>query len=176
VAALYTIGHSVRAFDELVEVLRAHSIVTLVDIRSFPVSHRLPHFNRGSLDNTLPQAGFRYLWMKELGGRRAKIREDSPNLALRSPGFRNYADYMLTDQFQQGIRRLVQLAEQSPTSYMCAERIYLRCHRALVSDWLVAQGHDVFHIEGAGPAQPHKMLPEARVIEGEVIYRGNRLF
>ena len=93
---LHTIGHSTRTFDELVEALRAHSISTLVDIRSFPMSRRLPHFNRESLEKTLPEAAIRYVWMKELGGRRKKIRDDSPHIALRSPSFRNYADYMLT--------------------------------------------------------------------------------
>ena len=79
----------------------------LVDIRSFPMSRRLPHFNRESLESTLPAAGIRYVWMKELGGRRKKIRDDSPNMALRSSGFRNYADYMLTEEFQQGIAELI---------------------------------------------------------------------
>src|SRR6476661_3512994 len=100
-ATLYTIGHSTRTLDELVEVLRGHSIATLVDIRSFPMSRRLPHFNRESLESALPAVGIRYVWMKELGGRRKKIRNDSPNIALRSPSFRNYADYMLTDEFRQ---------------------------------------------------------------------------
>ena len=106
-ATLYTIGHSTRTFDELVEALRAHSISTLVDIRSFPMSRRLPHFNRESLEKTLPEAGIHYIWMKELGGRRKKIRDDSPNVALRSPSFRNYADYMLTEEFQQGMAQLI---------------------------------------------------------------------
>ena len=175
-ATLYTIGHSTRTFDELVEALRAHSISTLVDIRSFPVSRRLPHFNRESLEKTLPEAGVNYIWMKELGGRRRKIRDDSPNIALRSPSFRNYADYMLTEEFQRGIDRLTQLAAQSRTAYMCAERVYFHCHRMLVSDWLTAHGYEVQHIDGTGTVKPHKLLPEARLIEGELIYRGDRLF
>ena len=173
---LYTIGHSTRSLDELKEVLQAHSIATLVDIRAFPISRRLPHFNRESLEQTLPDAGIRYLWMKELGGRRNRIRDDSPNVALRNPSFRNYADYMLTAEFQRGAAHLVQLAEQSRTAYMCAERVYFHCHRMLVSDWLSAHGHEVLHIDGTGPVKPHTLLPEARVIDGEVIYRGDRLF
>jgi uncharacterized protein (DUF488 family) len=176
VATLYTIGHSTRTFDELVEALRAHSIASLVDIRSFPMSHRLPQFNRESLEKTLPEAGIGYRWMKELGGRRAKIREDSPNLALHSPGFRNYADYMLTEEFQRSITPLIQLARVSRTSYMCAERVHFRCHRMLVSDWLTAHGHEVLHIDGSGPPRRHTLLPEARVIEGDLIYRGDLLF
>ena len=175
-AILYTIGHSTRTLDELVEALRAHSIATLVDIRSFPMSRRLPHFNRESLEKTLPGAGIRYLWMKELGGRRNKIREDSPNVALRNPSFRNYADYMLTTEFRQGAAQLIQLAERSRTAYMCAERVYFHCHRMLVSDWLTAHGHEVLHIDGTGPVKAHTLLPEARLVDGELIYRGDRLF
>ena len=173
---LYTIGHSTRTLDELVVALRAHSIATLVDIRSFPMSRRLPHFNRELLEKTLPEAGIAYIWLRALGGRRNKILDDSPNVALRNPSFRNYADYMLTAEFQRGIDQLVQLAEKSRTAYMCAERVYFHCHRMLVSDWLTAHGHEVFHIDGTGPVTLHKLLPEARVIDGELIYRGGRLF
>ena len=174
-ATLYTIGHSTRSLDELIAVLQAHSIQTLVDIRSFPMSRRLPHFNREALETTLHEAGIRYIWLKELGGRRKKIREDSPNLALRNGSFRNYADYMLTEDFRRGIAELIKLAEQSRTAYMCAERVYFRCHRMLVSDWLVAHGHTVFHIDGTGPVKKHELMSEARMIDGQVIYRGDRL-
>jgi uncharacterized protein (DUF488 family) len=174
-ATLYTVGHSTRPLDELIEVLRAHSIVTLADIRSFPMSRRLPHFNRESLEKTLPAAGIRYVWMQGLGGRRKTIRDDSPNIALRNSSFRNYADYMLTKEFQLAAAELIRMAEQSRTAYMCAERVYFRCHRMLVSDWLVAHADEVLHIDGTGPAKPHKLLPEARVIDGELIYRGDLL-
>ena len=174
-ATLYTIGHSTRTFEEFLETLQAHSIQTLVDIRSIPMSRRLPHFNRESLGQTLPQNGIRYVWMKELGGRRKKILEDSPNVALRSPSFRNYADHMLGEEFHHAIAELIKTAEQSRTAYMCAERVYFRCHRMLVSDWLVAHGHEVLHIDGAGPVRPHKLMPEARLIDDQLIYRGDRL-
>lgn len=156
-------------------VLQAHSIQTLVDIRSFPMSRRLPHFNRESLEQGLPKAGIRYVWLKELGARRKKIRDDSPNVALRSASFRNYADYMLTAEFERGIAELIALAEHSRTAYMCAERVYFHCHRMLVSDWLVAHGHEVFHIDGAGPVKQHELMSEARLANGRVIYRGDRL-
>jgi len=174
-STLYTIGHSTRTLDELIEILRAHSIQTLVDIRSLPMSRRLPHFNRESLEKTLAEAGVRYVWMKDLGGRRKKIRDDSPHIALRSPSFRNYADYMLTAEFRGAIASLIELAEQSPTAYMCAERVYFRCHRMMVSDWLVGHGHQVLHIDGIGAAKPHNLMAEARVVENQIIYRGDRL-
>jgi uncharacterized protein (DUF488 family) len=176
VSTLYTIGHSTRSLDELISALRAHNIQTLVDIRSFPMSRRLPHFNRESLEQTRAQAGIRYIWMKDLGGMRKKIRDDSPNVALRNPSFRNYADHMLTPEFQRGISELLRLADQSRTAYMCAERVYFRCHRMLVSDWLVAHGHEVLHIDPDGPTRLHKLTPEARLVDDQLIYSGDRLF
>jgi uncharacterized protein (DUF488 family) len=174
-ATLYTIGHSTRTLDDLIESLRAHFIQTLADIRSFPMSRRLPHFNREALEKALPEVGIRYLWLKELGGRRRKIRDDSPHSALRSLSFRKYADYMLTPEFEHGVAELIKLAEKSPTAYMCAERVYFRCHRMLVSDWLVAHGHEVLHIDGPGPTRPHKAMAEGRLVDNQLIYRGDRL-
>jgi uncharacterized protein (DUF488 family) len=113
--------------------------------------------------------------MKDLGGRRKKSLEDSPNVALRNDSFRNYADYMLTLEFERAVADLVRLAEHSRTAYMCAERVYFKCHRMLVSDWLVAHGHEVLHIDDEKPVKPHKLMAEARVVDGKVIYRGDRL-
>jgi uncharacterized protein (DUF488 family) len=175
VATLYTIGHSTRALEELIAALRAHQIEALVDIRAFPMSRRLPQFNRESLEKSLPAAGIRYVWMKALGGYRKKAPEESPNVALRNQSFRNYADYMLTLEFEEAMNELVRLAEQSRTAYMCAERVYFRCHRMLVSDWLVAHGHEVLHIDAEGPVKPHRLMAEARTIEGRLVYRGDRL-
>ena len=110
---LHTIGHSTRTLDELVAALKAHGVATLVDIRAFPMSRRMPHFNRESLEVELPQRGIRYVWMKELGGHRKKIREDSPNTGLRNDSFRNYADYMLTEEFEKAIERLLEIAVET---------------------------------------------------------------
>jgi len=176
VATLYTIGHSTRSLDELVSALKAHSIETLVDIRAFPMSRRLPHFNRESLERSLPEQGIRYLWMKALGGYRKATGKDSPHTALRNANFRNYADYTLTPEFEQAASELIQIASVSRTAYMCAERVYFRCHRMIVSDWLVAHGHEILHIDAGDPARPHKLFAEARLIDGKVIYRGDNLF
>jgi uncharacterized protein (DUF488 family) len=176
VATLYTIGHSTRTFDELVSALKAHGIETLVDIRAFPMSRRLPYFNREALESSLPQHGIRYLWMKALGGYRKATRKDSPHSALRNASFRNYADYTLTPEFEHAAAELIQIAEASRTACMCAERVYFRCHRMIVSDWLVAHGHEVLHIDAEGPVRRHELLSEARVIDGQLIYRGDNLF
>ena len=174
-ARLYTIGHSTRPLEDLLQALQAHGIRTLVDIRAFPMSRRLPQFNRESLEQGLAAAGIRYVWMAALGGYRKKIREDSPHIGLRNASFRNYADYMLTEEFENAMAELIQLAKSSPTAYMCAERVYFRCHRMLVSDWLVGHGHEVMHIDGTGPVKAHRLTAEARMIDGELIYRGDRL-
>jgi uncharacterized protein (DUF488 family) len=174
-ATLFTIGHSTRTLEELIEALQAHGITTLVDIRAFPMSRRLPHFNRENLEKELPAAEIQYVWIKALGGYRKKTRSDSPNLALRNQSFRNYADYMLSDEFQNAAADLIKLGEKGPTAYMCAERVYFHCHRMLVSDYLVAHGYQVMHIDGTGPVKPHKLTAEARMIDGQLIYRGDRL-
>jgi uncharacterized protein (DUF488 family) len=176
VATLYTIGHSTRTLDELVSALKTHGIETLVDIRAFPMSRRLPHFNRESLESELSKHGIHYVWMKALGGYRKATRKDSPNTALRNASFRNYADYTLTPEFEQAMDELLRLAEQSRTAYMCAERVYFRCHRMIVSDWLVAHGHEVQHIDAEGPTRPHKLTPDARMVDGQMIYRSDQLF
>jgi uncharacterized protein (DUF488 family) len=132
-ARVYTIGHSTRSLEELIEALQAHGIKLLADIRSFPMSRRLPWFNRESLEQELPKAGIQYRWMKDLGGRRKKQIEHSPNTALRNDSFRNYADYMLSAPFKAAITELIELAEQQPTAIMCAERVWFRCHRMLTA-------------------------------------------
>jgi uncharacterized protein (DUF488 family) len=174
-AVLYTIGHSTRSLEELVAALRAHQIATLADIRAFPMSRRLPQFNREALEKSLPEAGIRYVWMKALGGYRKKTLDESPNIALRNQSFRNYADYMLTREFEEAMAEMIALASNSRAAYMCAERVYFRCHRMLVSDWLVAHGHEVLHIDAEGPAKPHILTTEARMVDGRLVYRGDRL-
>jgi uncharacterized protein (DUF488 family) len=159
-----------------VSALKAHGIETLVDIRAFPASRRLPHFNRESLEVELPKHGIRYVWMKALGGYRKAIRKDSPHTALRNASFRNYADYTLTPEFVEAMDELLQFTRHTRTAYMCAERVYFHCHRMIVSDWLTAHGHEVLHIDAEKPVRPHKLTAEARVIDGEMIYRGDQLF
>ena len=121
------------------------------------MSRRHPHFNREHLELWLPEIGCDYVWEKDLGGRRSKQMppDESPNIALRNQSFRNYADYMLSEQFAQAIPRLVERAEKTHTAIMCAEQLYFRCHRMLVSDYLVAHGHTVLHIMDMKPPKPH---------------------
>jgi uncharacterized protein (DUF488 family) len=174
---IYTIGHSTRDLAEFSRVLQAHDIRLLEDIRAFPVSRRHPHFNRENLEAWLPQIGCDYVWEKDLGGRRKRQMppEQSPNIALRNDSFRNYADYMLSAQFAAAVERLLQRAGQRNTAIMCAEALYFRCHRMLVSDYLVSRGLTVLHIMDEKPPKPHTLSQDARVIEGKLVYRGDYL-
>lgn len=175
-ATIYTIGHSTRELSDLVSALRAHGIKTLVDIRAFPMSRRLPYFNRENLEQELPKEGIEYAWLRELGGRRKRLNKDSPNVALRNDSFRNYADHMLTPEFKHGIDELLRISQPGPAAIMCAERVYFHCHRMLVSDYLTAHGHEVLHIDNEKPPRPHKLTPEARLVKGCLLYQGDRLF
>ncbi len=143
-----------------------------MDIRSFPSSARHPHFNREHLERALPQAGIEYRWLgKELGGYRKKGDPNSPHTALRSPGFRNYADHTAAEEFVEGIEKLRELATGKRTALMCAERLWWRCHRSLVSDYLTAcQGVEVIHIIESGKAEPHRLHRAARLVEGRLVY------
>lgn len=175
--SVYTIGHSTRDLAEFSRVLQAHDIRLLEDIRAFPASRRFPHFNREALEAWLPEIGCGYIWEKELGGRRKKLipREQSPNFALRSEAFRNYADYMLTPQFEKAIDRLVERAPPQNTTIMCAEAVYFRCHRMLVSDYLVSKGHKVLHIIDEKAPREHTLSKDARIVDGKLLYRGDYL-
>ena len=174
-ATLYTIGHSTRDLAEFSRVLQAHEIHVLADIRAFPMSRRHPQYNREALELWLPEIGLEYRWVQALGGRRKKILDESPNVALRNDSFRNYADYMLTPQFQDAVQELLQAAENRRIAIMCAERVYFQCHRMMVSDYVVAHGHRVLHIDSEKPPREHQLMKEARIIEGRLIYKGDRL-
>ena len=174
---VYTIGHSTRELADFSRILQAHDIRLLEDIRAFPASRRCPHFNRENLAAWLPQIGCDYVWEKDLGGHRKRQmqHEESPNIALRNDSFRNYADYMLSERFQQAIDRLLEHAEQHKTVIMCAEAVYFRCHRMLVSDYLVSRGHQVLHILDEHAPREHTLTKDARIIDGRLVYRGDYL-
>jgi uncharacterized protein (DUF488 family) len=174
---LYTIGHSTRTLDDFLAALKAHGIETLIDIRAFPMSRRLPHFNRENLEATLRANGIEYIWMKELGGRRKRqlAPEESPNVALRNESFRNYADYMLSPAFHAAAAEVEELAVKSRTAIMCAEMLFFRCHRMLVSDYFTLRGHEVLHMQDESVPAPHRATKEARFEDGQVVYRGDRL-
>src|SRR5262249_36495541 len=139
---IWTIGHSTRSIDEFIEALASQSIQVVVDVRSFPSSRRFPHFNKRELSNSLESASIEYLHLPELGGRR-RARKDSHNTAWQNESFRGYADYMETKGFREGIERLLSGARTKRVAIMCAEAVWWRCHRSMISDYLKAKGVEV---------------------------------
>ena len=164
---IHTVGHSTRSPDQLLEILRAAQVVALVDVRSFPSSRRHPHFNRGALEQWLPEAGIDYVYLGELGGRRDPV-PGSPNAGWRERGFRGYADHMASSDFNGGLERLEELARMKSTAVMCAEALWWRCHRRLIADVLTVRGWEVRHI-GSGAAVKHELTPFAEVGGGGAV-------
>jgi uncharacterized protein (DUF488 family) len=168
-----TIGHSNHPLDRFLALLARHEVEALLDIRRFPGSRKHPHFHRGNLTAALPQSGVEYHWLEALGGRRHKRRDESPNLGLENQSFRNYADYMLTDEFRRGVEEVLETARRKRSALMCAEGLFWQCHRRLVSDFLVANGVTVQHIMPSGELRPHQLTRGAVVEDGQVSYPGN---
>jgi uncharacterized protein (DUF488 family) len=167
--ALFSIGHSTRTTDELVELLRAFEVVQLADIRTIPRSRRHPHFSIDALSSSLPAAGISYRHFPALGGLR-RPRPDSSNSGWRHPAFRGYADYMQTPEFAEALEAL--MAWRPSTAFMCSEAVWWRCHRRLVADALVARGFTVRHIMTPTSAPVHELTAFARVDGARVTYPG----
>ncbi len=146
----------------------------LADVRSFPSSRKWPHFNQEPLAASLERAGIDYRWFKNLGGRRHGKRADSPHTAWEHPAFRSYADYADTADFDQGLAALTIVAEKPRLAYMCAEGLWWRCHRRIISDYLTVRGWRVEHIMPDGTLKPHPLAPFARIVEGKLIYDVSR--
>jgi uncharacterized protein (DUF488 family) len=168
---IFTIGHSVRPAAEFVELLQAHDVDGIADVRRFPASRRHPHFSREALAQLLASSGRRYAHFPELGGRRQPSKE-SRNTAWQNASFRAYADYMETDTFRAGLHALLAFAAAGRAAVMCAEAPWWRCHRQLIADALVARGIEVRHIMSSGTAPVHRLTPFARVDGEHVIYPG----
>jgi uncharacterized protein (DUF488 family) len=172
---VWTIGHSTRNIDDFVSLLKANEIKAVADVRMFPGSKRYPQFGREALMKSLSAHAIRYEHFPELGGRR-KPNPDSRNTAWRNASFRSYADYMETEQFRRGIERLLVLASGAgPVAIMCAEAVWWRCHRALISDYLKARGIEVMHILDTNKIEPHPYTSAASIVDGTLSYEAERL-
>jgi len=170
ISQIWTIGHSTRKIDIFISLLAENGIKLVADVRMFPGSKRYPQFNKEELAKSLNERGIRYEHFPELGGRR-KTTPGSQNTAWRNESFRGYADYMETQDFRKGVDRLVDLVEKAgPTAIMCAEAVWWRCHRALISDFLKARGIEVTHIVDLGKTAPHPFTSAARIANGELSY------
>jgi uncharacterized protein (DUF488 family) len=172
--SVLTIGHSNHPLDRFLALLAQHEVEALADIRRSPGSRKHPHFNRDNLAAALPKSGMEYHWLEALGGRRHKPRDESPNRGLENEGFRNYADYMLTDEFREGVQKLLEITRRKRTAIMCAEGLFWQCHRRLVSDFLAANGVTVQHIMPTGELRPHRLTSGAVIESGQMTYPGQR--
>jgi uncharacterized protein (DUF488 family) len=170
---VWTIGHSTRAWNDFVELLKAHGIRAIADVRRFPASRKHPQFNREEMEKALAAVNVEYAAYPDLGGRRP-ARPDSPNTAWRNASFRGYADYMATPAFHDALQRLLRLAGGKRTAMMCAEAVWWRCHRGLIADELKARGVEVLHIGDGGEPKPHPYTPAARVVQGRLSYAGEQ--
>ncbi|MEV5600501.1 DUF488 domain-containing protein [Streptomyces sp. NPDC052299] len=165
-----TIGHSTREFGELVELLRRNDVTLLADVRSYPSSRKLPQWNQRNIVDSLP-AGIGYRWLPKLGGRRHTPKGvPTENGAWRVKAFRDYADYMATDAFREGLDELLELAEHTRPAIMCSEAVPWRCHRRLITDALIVAGAEVVDILSPTSTRPAVLNEDARVRGGRLTY------
>ncbi|MBS7649780.1 MAG: DUF488 domain-containing protein [Candidatus Bathyarchaeia archaeon] len=167
---IYTVGHSTRTIEEFIEILSDYSVETVVDVRRWPTSKKHPHYCIDSLRENLLRVGIRYRWMGEnLGGYvKNGLGDESPNMGWKSRGFRNYADYAMTQRFRAGLDEVASIGFNETVACMCAERFYWRCHRRILSDYLTIRGFKVIHIVDSGKTVEHT-LPEYAAVKGDVI-------
>ncbi|WP_048093075.1 DUF488 family protein [Geoglobus acetivorans] len=167
---IYTFGHSNRSFDEFLRILKRFKIAVLADVRRFPGS-KFDHFRKEYLEKALPDNGIEYVWFEKLGGYRGKVLENSPNRAIESEGFRNYADHMLTEEFRLAAEMLAEMARGKRVAIMCAEKLYWKCHRMFLSDYFVAVlGFEVIHVIDLTTTRKHRLNRHARITEEGLIY------
>jgi uncharacterized protein (DUF488 family) len=166
---IYTIGHSTRSIEQFLEILQAHGIGLVADVRTIPRSGRNPQFNAEALAASLSRETIDYVHLAGLGGFR-RPKADSRNTAWENESFRGYADYMQTAEFTANLEKVMALAMKRKTALMCAEAVPWRCHRMLIADALTARGVVVRHLIDRAEAIEHKLTPSARVEGEEVTY------
>ncbi|HUJ59133.1 MAG TPA: DUF488 domain-containing protein [Kofleriaceae bacterium] len=174
--AIYTVGHSNRSMAELADLLEAHGVKELVDIRTIRRSRANPQFGEARLRAGLARRGIRYHASPELGGRRRKA-ERPPrhaNDAWQHPAFRNYADYAETAAFRAGLAALIARAKRRQVAIMCSEAVWWRCHRRIVTDHLLAHHVPVFHLMSQRAATEATPTPFAVIRRGRVHYPASR--
>jgi uncharacterized protein (DUF488 family) len=164
-----TIGHSTHAWNDFRDLLRAHRVERVIDVRSIPRSRHNPQFNRETLRTKLRSARIGYVHLRKLGGLR-HARRDSPNMAWRNTSFRGFADYMQTSEFEAGLERLMKLARQKRSAIMCAEAVPWHCHRSLIADALTVRGIRVDDIMSMKRSQFHSLTPFAHVQNHRITY------
>ncbi|WP_113912964.1 DUF488 family protein [Roseovarius dicentrarchi] len=146
----YTVGHSNRSLEEFMDILQHAGVQMVVDVRSFPRSRTNPVFNTDTLPGDLAGRQIGYCHMPALGGRRKQQPEvaDCVNALWRNQSFQNYADYALSDKFAEAFAELVRLGSARRVALMCSEAVWWRCHRRIITDYLLLNGHEVTHLMG----------------------------
>ena len=173
----YTIGHSTRSVPELADLLRAAGADLAVDVRTVPRSRTNPQFNADTLPEALSAHRIGYRHVRKLGGLRGRLKGRAPlqNDFWENESFRNYADYAATPEFRQGMAELRDLGRAHTCAVMCAEAVWWRCHRRIITDYLLAGGDEVFHILGPGKIERASMNPAAiQAADGTLAYPGRR--
>lgn len=168
----YTIGHSTRTIEAFVELLRVADVAIVADIRSVPRSRTNPQYNRDTLPGTLAAFQIGYEHIAELGGLRGKTKTVAAdtNAFWEHASFRNYADYALTPPFRTGLDQLIALGRERRCAMMCAEAVWWRCHRRIVTDHLIARGESVFHLMDTDKIESATLTKGARAQDGSVTY------
>lgn len=167
--SIYTIGHSTHSLEDFIDLLKAFSIETVIDIRTIPRSRHCPQFNKEELKHSLKNSKIGYRHLKELGGLRHALK-NSQNTGWRNASFRGYADYMQTPGFKKGLEKLKKIARRNRCALMCAEAVYWRCHRSLVADAMILKRWKVFHILNKKTAKPHRRTSFLRIRKGMTVY------
>ena len=160
----YTIGHSTRSIEDFVDLLRESDVRLVVDVRTVPRSRTNPQYNKDTLPGTLAQFQIGYEHIAALGGLRGHKRDIAPevNGFWQNASFHNYADYALTDTFRHGLAQLREIGGATTCAIMCAEAVWWRCHRRIITDYLLAADEAVFHILGPGKVEPARMTEGAK--------------
>jgi uncharacterized protein (DUF488 family) len=170
----FTIGHATRPLAELASLLRSNGVDCLVDVRTVPRSRTNPQFNKDTIGAGLAPFGIAYRHVAALGGLRGRKAEVPPqvNGYWENRSFHNYADYAMTPEFRAGLDELLALGRSHRCAIMCAETVWWRCHRRIITDYLLAAGYDVFHIVSGEVPEPARITPEAVPREGHLEYPG----
>ena len=169
---IYTIGHSTRTLSEFSELLQAEHIEWLADIRTVPLSRTNPQFNFNTLPQALAVQNIDYTQLAKLGGLRKKSKTVAPDINgfWINQSFHNYADYALSEEFEQGLLRLQELSQGQRCAIMCSEAVWWRCHRRIVADYLLYRGRMVVHLMGRGRAAPATLTAAATPLGNSLLY------
>lgn len=171
---LYTVGHSTTDFKKFCDILKSFRIEKLIDVRSYPGSRYVPDFNKENLEVELPKRQIDYTHFRNLGGRRKSCCKDDYSLVegWKNQAFQNYASYTLTEEYEEGIKRLIDAAKLQTVCIMCAESVPWKCHRLIISNTLASKGIEVFHIVGENciPHELNRFGAKAVLKDGKVLY------